>query len=449
MSADKELLELRQGNKDLISYLLQFNRLVVETAWPEEKRPALFYQGLKEELKDVLAQIDPQPKTCRDLVNLTLKLDHRLSERKGDKKRPDRSTWRQDKYRPSPSSTSSDMVSEPMEIGTLRQPLTKEEKEQRRCKGITMQVTGEMNSSVAEFFIIGFSNLQGLQGLVFLLLLVIYVSTVAANLAIILASNCSHQLQTPMYFFLGNLSFLDICYISVTVPKMMVGIIGEKTITFFGCVFQLYFFVSLEGTEAILLAAMAYDRYMAICNPLRYTTFMTQRVCLQLGAISWTGGSLNAMIHTALTFHLTFCRSNRVNHFFCDIPPLLNLSCTSTWVNEIVLFVVGGVFVGLSPLIFILVSYMYIMTAILKMHSRGGRHKVFSTCASHLTVVILFYGASLFTYVRPSSSYSLDQDRMVSVLYSLLTPLLNPIIYSLRNKDIKCALRKVFGKRRT
>ncbi|XP_078496640.1 olfactory receptor 5V1-like [Lissotriton helveticus] len=308
-----------------------------------------------------------------------------------------------------------------------------------------MEEKGKINSSIANFFIVGFSNLQGLQSVVFLLLLVIYLSTLAANLVIILATNCSHQLQTPMYFFLGNLSFLDICYISVTVPKMMVGVIGEKTITFFGCVFQLYFFVSLEGTEAILLAAMAYDRYMAICQPLRYTTVMTQRVCIQLGAISWMGGSLNAIIHTALTFQLTFCRSNRVNHFFCDIPPLLKLSCTSTWVNEIVLFVVGGVFVALSPLIFILVSYIYIMTAILKMHSRAGRRKAFSTCASHLTVVILFYGASLFTYVRPSSSYALDQDRMVSVLYSLLTPMLNPIIYSLRNKEIKCALRKAFG----
>ncbi|XP_069488847.1 olfactory receptor 5V1-like [Ambystoma mexicanum] len=306
----------------------------------------------------------------------------------------------------------------------------------------------EVNATVSEFIILGFSNLQGLESVVFLLLLLMYLLTILAHLVIILVTSCNRHLQTPMYFFLGNLSILDICYISVTIPKMLAAIAeGNKTITFSGCIVQLYLFVSLEGTEAILLAEMAYDRYVAICHPLRYTVFMTHRVCIQLGVFSWIGGSINAVVHTALTSRLPFCRSNKVNHFFCDIPPLLKLSCTSTWVNEIVLFAIGGVFVGLSPLIFILVSYMYIMGTILKMHSRDGRHKAFSTCASHLTVVTLFYGASMFTYVRPSSSYALDQDRVVSVLYSLLTPMLNPLIYSLRNKEIKGSLFRLFGKR--
>ncbi|XP_053218625.1 olfactory receptor 5V1-like [Podarcis raffonei] len=302
--------------------------------------------------------------------------------------------------------------------------------------------SSENETCILEFILLGFVNIT--QGKTFLAILFLTMYTVCflGNSLILTMTVLSRSLHTPMYFFLGNLSFLDICYISVTVPKMLADLWAESpVISFMGCAAQLFFLVALVGTEGFLLASMALDRYFAICHPLGYTKLMNKYICLQLAAISWTCGFLNASLHTTLTFRLSFCQSNGISHFFCDIPPLLSISCSDTSVNEATLLTVG-VFVGLSPFFFTLVSYTFILHAILSSRQKGQRHKAISTCASHLTVVILFYGSSIFTYVRPTSSYSLERDQLVGVLYSLLTPTLNPIIYSLRNKEVKLAMRK-------
>ncbi|XP_077774460.1 olfactory receptor 5V1-like [Podarcis muralis] len=302
--------------------------------------------------------------------------------------------------------------------------------------------SSENETCILEFILLGFVNIT--QGKTFLAILFLTMYTVCflGNSLILTTTVLNRSLHTPMYFFLGNLSFLDICYISVTVPKMLADLWAESpVISFMGCAAQLFFLVALVGTEGFLLASMALDRYFAICHPLGYTKLMNKYICLQLAAISWTCGFLNASLHTTLTFRLSFCQSNGISHFFCDIPPLLSISCSDTSVNEATLLTVG-VFVGLSPFFFTLVSYTFILHAILSSRQKGQRHKAISTCASHLTVVILFYGSSIFTYVRPTSSYSLERDQLVGVLYSLLTQTLNPIIYSLRNKEVKLAMRR-------
>ncbi|XP_066484013.1 olfactory receptor 5V1-like [Tiliqua scincoides] len=299
-------------------------------------------------------------------------------------------------------------------------------------------------TALSEFIILGFSGLQDLQLLLFFVFLITYICTLLGNISIIAIACLDSQLHTPMYFFLGNLSFLDICYTTTNVPQMLVHLLSAiKRITYNGCIIQLYFFVSFVGTECILLASMAYDRFLAICHPLRYSVIMSKVLCLQLAAGCWAGGFLNSAVHTYFTFRLPFCGANQVNYFFCDIPPLLKLSCGDTSLNEIILLVVG-VFIGWLPFICIVLSYIYIISTILKIRSTQGRLKAFSTCASHLTIVLLYYGSAIFTYVRPISTYSLDKDRLISVLYSIVTPMLNPLIYTLRNKDIKGALRKIF-----
>ncbi|XP_053120461.1 olfactory receptor 5V1-like [Hemicordylus capensis] len=298
-------------------------------------------------------------------------------------------------------------------------------------------------TSVTEFILLGFINIKQGQSFFFILFLTMYTICFLGNSLIITVTLLNQSLHTPMYFFLGNLSFLDICYISVTVPKMLADLQAPSpSISFMGCAAQLYFLVALVGTEGFLLASMALDRYFAICCPLVYTRLMNKYTCLQLATLSWTCGFLNAALHTALTFRLSFCRSNGIGHFFCDIPPLLSISCSDTSANEVTLLTVG-VFVGLSPFFFTLVSYAFILHAILSHRQKGQRHKAISTCASHLTVVILFYGSSIFTYVCPTSSYSLEKDQLVGVLYSVLTPTLNPLIYSLRNKEVKVAMKKL------
>ncbi|XP_069488898.1 olfactory receptor 5V1-like [Ambystoma mexicanum] len=297
-------------------------------------------------------------------------------------------------------------------------------------------------TAVTEFILIGFPNHAGLEALFFILLLFAYLISVVGNIAIIFLTRVDPHLDTPMYFLLANLSFLDICYISVTVPKMLVSLVAKKrSITYVGCMAQLFFIIFLEGGECFLLAIMAVDRYLAICNPLRYNIIMNRGACsvLVLGAL--LAGSAHSLLHTLLICWLPFCRTNEINHFFCDIPPLLKLSCSSIYVNEVVLYAVSGVFVGLGPLLFIFLSYVCIISAILRMRSVEGRHKIFSTCTSHLLVVALFYGTGSFTYVRPATSYAMDHDKQVSLLYNVLTPLLNPIIYSLRNSEVKRALR--------
>ncbi|XP_077169965.1 olfactory receptor 5V1-like [Paroedura picta] len=298
-----------------------------------------------------------------------------------------------------------------------------------------------------EFLILGFSSLQNLQMLIFAIFLLTYICTLVGNLSIITIACLDPHLHTPMYFFLGNLSFLDICYTTTNVPQMLVHLLSDrKSISYAGCVIQLYFFLTFVGTECILLAAMAYDRFVAICHPLHYTVMMRKELCLQLAGTSWATGFLNSALHTYFTFHLPFCGANKLNYFFCDIPPLLLLSCGDTTLNEIILLLIG-VFIGWTPFVCIVLSYVYIISTILKISSSEGRLKAFSTCASHLTIVLMYYGSSIFTYVRPISTYSLDNDRLISVLYSIVTPMLNPLIYTLRNKDIKESLKRILTKK--
>ncbi|KAE8633918.1 hypothetical protein XENTR_v10002143 [Xenopus tropicalis] len=305
-----------------------------------------------------------------------------------------------------------------------------------------MQLSGlsayrNTTSSWSHFTFLAFSSVSGTQNVLFVIFLSIYLVALLGNLTIIFVITSEGRLQSPMYFLLGHLSFLDLCYISVTVPEILSNFMGRRQIiTYSGCVVQLLFFISMEGTEALILAVMAYDRYVAICYPLRYSVIMNRGVCFLLVAASWLGGLLNSLVHTILTFSLSFCDTN-LKHFFCDIPPLLQASCTQTHVNELVLFVVGGIWVGFSPFIFIIISYTFIICTVIKIPSTEGRHKAFSTCASHLTIVSLFYGTAIFTYIKPSATYSLQTGSLVSLFYSVATPMFNPIIYSLRNQEIK------------
>ncbi|XP_007442519.1 olfactory receptor 5V1-like [Python bivittatus] len=295
-----------------------------------------------------------------------------------------------------------------------------------------------------EFLILGFSGLQELQLLLFFIFLVTYICILLGNISILTVACLDPQLHTPMYFFLGNLSFLDICYTTTNVPQILVHLMAQKkSITYAGCATQLYFFVSFVGTECILLAAMAYDRFAAICHPSKYIFIMKKAFCVQLSGACWAGGFFNSALHTYFAFHLPFCGTNQINYFFCDIPPLLKLSCGDTSANEITLLV-AGIFIGWTPFVCIVLSYIYIISTIMKIQSNEGRIKAFSTCTSHLTIVILYYGSAIFTYVRPISTYSLEKDRLISVLYSIVTPMLNPLIYTFRNKDIKNALKKIF-----
>ncbi|XP_036620076.1 olfactory receptor 1020-like [Trichosurus vulpecula] len=301
------------------------------------------------------------------------------------------------------------------------------------------------HSTVTHFILLGFTDQSELQPILFGVFVLVYVISVVGNLGMILLIGLDSQLHTPMYFFLGNLSFVDFCYSSVITPNMLINFWVEKpVISWSGCATQFFFFGSFAGIEGFLLAVMAYDRYVAVCIPLLYTTTMSQRFNIILVSGTYLAGFTNAAIHTTLTFKLSFCRSNVINHFFCDTPPLLKLSCSDTHVNELVIFAFAS-FNELSCLLTILVSYLYVIVAILRIRSAEGRYKAFSTCASHLTAVTIFFGTILFMYLRPSSSYSMDQDKVVSVFYTVVIPMLNPLIYCLRNKEVKAAFRKVIG----
>ncbi|XP_043855887.1 olfactory receptor 5V1-like [Dromiciops gliroides] len=296
---------------------------------------------------------------------------------------------------------------------------------------------------VTEFLFLGFSNHPELQELFFLIFLVIYLVTLLGNLLILTAIRINPVLHTPMYYFLSNLSFLDICYTSTTVPVMLLNFFREKkAITCEGCLSQIFFLITFAGSECVLLAAMAYDWFVAICHPLHYPVLMSKRICAYLAAGSWLYGLVSSLIHTGLTASLTLCGPNQINHFLCDIPLLLKLSCSDTSVNELMLYVSSAT-IGLSPCLFTAVSYVLIISAILKIQSAQGRQKAFSTCASYLTVVVIYYRTANINYDQPSSGYSLDGDILVSVLFCIVTPMLNPIIYSLRNKEVKVALKKL------
>ncbi|XP_029435411.1 olfactory receptor 10A7-like [Rhinatrema bivittatum] len=303
-------------------------------------------------------------------------------------------------------------------------------------------------ANVSKFILLGFSRLsQELQFFLFALFLTVYLFTLMGNIMIILITTVDSLLHTPMYFFLKNLSILEICYISVTIPKMLRNFVSkDKSISFPGCTAQMYSFFTLGVTECLLLAVMAYDRYVAICNPLRYAAVMSKRMCIQLAASSWVSGNLISLGQTASIFSLPYCGPNVINHYFCDIPPVLKLACTDTSMKEVSVTITGFLVLPL-PFTLVLYSYLRIITAILKVHSTAGRQKVFSTCASHFVSVILFFGTGSFTYLKVKSSNSPEKDQVLSLMYSVVTPMLNPLIYSLRNKEMKEALKKLIGKR--
>ncbi|XP_007956178.1 olfactory receptor 5W2-like [Orycteropus afer afer] len=305
---------------------------------------------------------------------------------------------------------------------------------------------GENCSDLTEFQFLGITNNPEIKATIFALFLFVYLIILVANLGMIILIRLDPQLQTPMYFFLSHLSFCDLAYSTAIGPKMLVDLfVNNKTIPFLGCALQFFTFCIFADSECLLLAVMAFDRYKAISNPLLYTVSMSTRVCYMLMAGVYLVGMVDALIHTTLTFCLCFCGSKEINHFFCDVPPLLLLSCSDTQVNELVIFTIFGC-IELSTISGVLVSYCYIILSVFKIHSVAGRFKAFSTCTSHLTVVAIFQGTMLFMYFRPTSSYSLDQDKMTSLFYTLVIPMLNPLIYSLRNKDVKEALKKMKNK---
>ncbi|XP_007497716.2 olfactory receptor 10AG1-like [Monodelphis domestica] len=301
-------------------------------------------------------------------------------------------------------------------------------------------------TTVVEFILLGFSNLPNFQSFLFCIFLIIYMSILIGNGLIILLTRVSRVLHTPMYFFLGNFSFLEICYTSVTLPNMLTNLwTHERNISFLACAIQLCFLLLLGGTECLLLAVMAYDRYMAICKPLYYPIIMNHKVCVQLVVGSWTTGIPVMIGQTYQIFSLPFCDSNELNHVFCDIPPLLKLACSDTSVVQLSVYVVAMLF-GMIPFILIIRSYVEIIITILKLPSNAGKQKAFSTCSSHLIVVVLFFGSAIITYSRPKSKNSGGTGKMLSLFYTIVTPMFNPMIYSLRNKDVIDALKKILPK---
>ncbi|XP_069489037.1 olfactory receptor 4E2-like [Ambystoma mexicanum] len=303
-----------------------------------------------------------------------------------------------------------------------------------------------VNTTSVEFFILlGLSKGPHLQMFLFFLFLLFYIVIVIGNLLIIITVKVDPRLHSPMYFFLSNLSMVDLCYSSVTAPKMLVDILCEaKTISFNGCIAQLFFFHFFGCTEIFLLTVMAFDRYVAICNPLHYMTIMNQRVCTLLVAASWSGGAVHSTAQTLLTIRLPFCGPNRIDHFFCDVPPVLKLACTNTYITGVLIVSNSGL-ISLICFLLLLVSYSAILIT-LRLRSSEGKQKALSTCAAHLTVVTFFFGPCIFIYTRPSTSFPID--KIVSVFYAVITPMLNPIIYTLRNAEVKAAIRKL-GRGRT
>ncbi|XP_067173288.1 olfactory receptor 10A7-like [Apteryx mantelli] len=301
-------------------------------------------------------------------------------------------------------------------------------------------MSGVNKTMVTEFILLGFSNLAQFQLLFFVVLLLLYMVTLLGNILIILITTVDPALHSPMYFFLRNLSLLEICLTLVVVPQLLSNLLAEKkSISFLGCMAQMFFSFSFGTVECFLLAAMAYDRYVAICNPLRYTNIMNRRVCIQVMVALWLSGIPVGTVQITLLFSLPFCGPNEVNHFFCDGPPLLELVCADTSLFET--YVLTGTVIGIMcPFVLILVSYACILHTVLKMKSAAGRHKAFSTCSSHLIVVTLLYGTGILAYLQPKSDYFPDIKKFLALSYTVITPTLNPIIYSLRNREMKESL---------
>ncbi|XP_069486116.1 olfactory receptor 5G9-like [Ambystoma mexicanum] len=301
-------------------------------------------------------------------------------------------------------------------------------------------------TSVTEFFLLGLMDDARLKIPLFLLFLLMFIVTLVGNLGMMTLIKISPRLQTPMYFLLSNLSFVDLCHSSNIMNTLLTNFLFErKSISLAECEIQLFLFFCMGSVDIFLLVAMAYDRYIAICKPLLYTVIMTKQSCISLVFGTYLIAFLNAMTHIMFIFRLSFCGPNKITHFYCDILPLLRLSCSDTSINEAILFFVSGSLL-LASLVMILISYTYIISTILMIHSTQGRKRAFSTCSSHFSCVLLFFGTLIFTYLRPSSNTSLPQERVASVFYTVVIPMLNPIIYSFRNKEVKLALNKTIGR---
>ncbi|XP_058382876.1 olfactory receptor 10AG1-like [Diceros bicornis minor] len=305
---------------------------------------------------------------------------------------------------------------------------------------------GENLTELMEFVLLGFADVPRLQWFLFALFLIIYIIILMGNGTIFLITKLDPALQAPMYFFLGNFSFVEICYVSVTLPRMLTNLWTQRrTISLVACAAQMCCILVLGATECFLLAVMAYDRCVAMCKPLHYPLLMSHKVCAQLVAGSWVSGVPVQVGQTLQIFSLPFCGSNHINHFFCDIPPILRLACGDTFVNEFMVYIVAVLFVTV-PCLLILISYGKIISTILKLPSATSQSKAFSTCSSHLMVVTLFFGSAIITYLGPKKSHSAGTDKVLSLFYTIVTPMFNPMIYSLRNKEVITALRKLLCK---
>ncbi|XP_006033492.1 olfactory receptor 10Q1-like [Alligator sinensis] len=300
---------------------------------------------------------------------------------------------------------------------------------------------GTNQTITTEFVFRPFSIVPTMQWLLFMLFLLLYLTIITGNTSIIWVVHTDHALQSPMYFFLGNLALLEVCYTTTVVPQMLASILDpHTTISLTGCGIQMFLFVALGSTDCFLLAIMAYDRYVAICRPLLYPLVMTRKLCLHLVITALSLAFLLSLELTALIFAMPFCK-HQINHVLCDVPPMLRLACADVHIHQTVMFSVG-VIVLTIPFLLICLSYVFIVAAVLRIHSSQGRHQAFSTCSSHLTVVLLQYGCCSLVYLRPKSRSSEEEDRQLALIYTFATPMLNPLIYSLRNKDIKGALRR-------
>nr|XP_033775730.1 olfactory receptor 13A1-like [Geotrypetes seraphini] len=305
---------------------------------------------------------------------------------------------------------------------------------------------GLNQSTSIDFYMKAFDSHPELQPLFFTVFLIIYLAALLGNVVITTIIISDSRLHTPMYFFLINLSILDICCTTAAIPKILQIIQSkDKTISYSGCLAQLFIFSSALSTELILLAVMAYDRYVAICHPLHYSTMMSRRTCTLLAAAVWLLGAMNSTMHTTLILRLKFCQENTIRHFFCEIPPVLKAACSDTFINNVVI-IMADVMLGMVCFLLTVISYTYIILTILRIRSAEKKKKAFSTCASHLTVVSLFYGGVIYTYVRPAFSSESEVDKVMSAVYAIISPVLNPIIYSLRNKEVINALKKLLNR---
>ncbi|XP_029474930.1 olfactory receptor 1361-like [Rhinatrema bivittatum] len=301
-------------------------------------------------------------------------------------------------------------------------------------------------STSTEFELVGFSDPPEHQPFLFIFFLIMYMFTIVGNSMIFCIVRIDPQLHTPMYFFLSSLALVDIVFTSVTVPKLLINLLSDsKKISFAGCIMQLYCIFALGNLDSLILAMMAYDRYVAICRPLHYSMLMKKSLCVKLLVSAGVIVFLHALAHSILMAQLSFCGANKVHHFFCDFAPLIKLSCSDTSTNVMLLLTETSLLL-LFHFLCIVFSYIRIIFAILKMRSPEGRHKAFSTCSSHLTVVALQYGPVLFTYIRPSSEYSLNRDMIISVMYTVVAPMLNPYVYTVRNKEVQGALMRAVSK---